>query len=308
MRYTRELLDELLKRDKSELLGDYNSVKLNRDLVLNFKCNCGETYKKGFRSIKDSGFFCKRCTEKNKKTKIKATNIEKYGVETPMQSKEVKDKIKATNLEKYGVENPMQNTEVKDKIKATNLEKYGAEHPMQNTEVKNKSKATNIERRGVEYPFQSREVKDKIKATNIEKYGVENPSQNAEVSERASKTAYKSKEYSLPSGKSIKVQGKENIALDELLLLYNEDEVITSRKEVPKIWWEDKEGKKHRYFADIFIPKESRIIEIKSIWTFSQDDKTEKIEKVPIVATEAGYKYEYWIYDNKDNKKVKKFY
>ena len=285
MRYTRELLDELLKRDKSELLGDYNSVKLNRDLVLNFKCNCGETYKKGFRSIKDSGFFCKRCTEKNKKTKIKATNIEKYGVETPMQSKEVKDKIKATNLEKYG-----------------------AEHPMQNTEVKNKSKATNIERRGVEYPFQSREVKDKIKATNIEKYGVENPAQNVEVSERASKTAYKSKEYSLPSGKSIKVQGKENIALDELLLLYNEDEVITSRKEVPKIWWEDKEGKKHRYFADIFIPKESRIIEIKSIWTFSQDDKTEKIEKVPIVATEAGYKYEYWIYDNKDNKKVKKFY
>ncbi len=330
VRYTKELLEELLKRDNAELLEDYK--KVNANTKLKFKCKCGEIYEKSFfylYTIKDN-FLCRECTSKNKvlksketnlniyggwpfqnkeiQDKIKATNIQKYGCENPFQNKNIKDKIKATNIEKYGCKSPIQNKEIQDKIKATNIQKYGCENPFQNKEVRNKFKENYLEKYGCENPFQNEDIKNKTKITNIEKYGVEHPAQNAEISDKSSKTAYKSKEYFLPSGKLIKVQGKENIALDNLLCLYKEDEIITSRKEVPKIWWEDKEGKKHRYFADIFIPKENRIIEVKSTWTFSQDNKKEKIEKVPIVSTNSGYKYEYWIYDNKDNKEVKKFY
>ena len=53
------------------------------------------------------------------KQKIKATNLERYGVEYAMQSKEVRDKIKATNLERYGYENAMQNEEVQNKVRKT---------------------------------------------------------------------------------------------------------------------------------------------------------------------------------------------
>jgi hypothetical protein len=332
IKYDRALLEELLKRDNSELLEDYSSVKINRDLSLKFKCNCGERYEKKFRYIKEqSGFFCKSCTVKIGSDKAKATFIYKYGVERPSQNEKIKDKVKDTNKKRYGFEYPLQNKEVKDKVKATNLqkygveysfqneevkykrktnnlEKYGVEYTLQNEEVKSKIKATNLQKYGVEYPLQNKEVKDKVKATNLQKYGVEYPSQNPEIAERASKTAYKSKEYFLLSGRVIKVQGNEPLALDELLKEYNEDEIITSRKEVPKILWKDKEGKIHRYFSDIFIPKENRIIEVKSNWTFSQHDKGEKIEKVPVIATQAGYNYEYWIYDVKGNKEIKKFY
>jgi len=34
------------------------------------------------------------------------TNLEKYGVEYPLQSEKIKNKIKKTNLDRYGVEYP----------------------------------------------------------------------------------------------------------------------------------------------------------------------------------------------------------
>ena len=46
MRYTRELLDELLRRDNAELLGDYNSIGTKTNI--SFKCHCGEHGEKLF--------------------------------------------------------------------------------------------------------------------------------------------------------------------------------------------------------------------------------------------------------------------
>ena len=53
---------------------------------------------------------------KTYRKKTRQTNLEKYGVEYPFQSKEVQEKMKQTNLEKYGVENILQVKEVRDKI------------------------------------------------------------------------------------------------------------------------------------------------------------------------------------------------
>jgi hypothetical protein len=45
-----------------------------------------------------------------------------------MQCNKIKEKSKQTNLERYGVENPMQLNFYKEKLKHTMLEKYGVEN------------------------------------------------------------------------------------------------------------------------------------------------------------------------------------
>lgn len=79
------------------------------------------TYKLGYLDT-----CCVNCTRKldRVKEKRKQTNLERYGVENPFQSKIKKDKIKQTNLERYGTNNPAQSKIIKDKIKQTNLERY----------------------------------------------------------------------------------------------------------------------------------------------------------------------------------------
>jgi hypothetical protein len=52
------------------------------------------------------------------------------------------------------------------------------------------------------------------------------------------------------------------------------------------------------HHGDIFIPKENRIIEVKSTWTFQKPDVLLK----QLAAKEMGYKYEIWVYDKKGNK------
>ena len=64
--------------------------------------------------------------------------------------------MKATNLERRGVENPLQSQEVKDKGKATNLDRYGVEYPMQNREIFEKAQKNSFKVK--EYIFASGET------------------------------------------------------------------------------------------------------------------------------------------------------
>jgi rubrerythrin len=95
-------------------------------------------------------------------------------------------KLKQTNLSRYGVENPAQSDQVQAKIKQTNQERYGVENPAQSDQVQAKIKQTNLSRYGVENPAQSDQVQAKIKQTNQERYGVDNPAQSAQVQQRIS--------------------------------------------------------------------------------------------------------------------------
>ena len=256
--------------------------------------------------------------------KIKNTNMKRYGVEHPAQNVEIQNKMKNTNLERFGVEHPLQNEEIQNKIKNTNMERYGVERPLQNEEIQNKMKIksfekygvshfskteesiqqhknTCIKKYGVECNLQLSKCKDKIKETCLQKYGFEHPAQNPEIMEKCSKNAYKSKDYILPSGKPMKIQGYEHYALDEIIkdgIL--EEDIINGCSNVPEIWYEDKLGKKHRHFVDIFIPSQNRMIEVKSTWTAEKGK--EYIFLKQEAGKKSGYLYEIWVYNNKGEK------
>ena len=228
------------------------------------------------------------------KEKIKTTNLERYGVVCTAQHPETKEKMKATNLERYGFECTMQNPDIREKAKATNLERYGFECSMQNPDIREKAKATNLERYGFECVMQNPEIKEKAKATNLERYGFEYSCQNAEVQEKIFK--YRMKKYRLPSGKEILIQGYENYALDILLSKYDEDEILTQKTDMPVIkYYLGKKTK--RYFPDIYIPHENKIIEVKSIWTYRRNLVKNNIKALS--TRSLGFEYETWVFNEK---------
>jgi hypothetical protein len=252
------------------------------------------------------------------KAQIVQTFMQRYGVSNPMQNEEVRARAVETNLERYGTPCSLQNPEVQAKSKATLMDQYGVENAMQNKEVQAKSQATCMANFGVPYSTQSQVVKDKTIQTNIKRYGVENPMhntqvkeklmetnmarfgvphamQNAEVAERASKSVYGYKDYVFPSGKVIRIQGYENYALDKLIHDFDEDDLITSKCDVPEIWWTDPSGIRRRYYVDIFIPSINHMIEVKSTWTFEKD-KHENFTKQK-ACQERGYHHEIWVID-----------
>lgn len=120
--------------------------------------------------------------------------------------------------------------------------------------------------------------------------------QNADIAEKVSKTSYLLKEYILSNGNVIYLQGYEPFALDILLQEYEESDIITSKQEVPEIWWNFKDDStKHRHYVDIYIPSINKCIEVKSTWTYNKEE--EKVLAKQLAAKTLGFDYEIWIFD-----------
>ena len=235
------------------------------------------------------------------KEKYKNTSLKNYGVEHPSKSNEVKEQIKNTNLKNYGVTNSLQYKEIQDKCKKTILERYGVENISQNTEIKNKVIQTNIKNYGVSHPMKNIEIQEKQKKTNLERYGVEYILQLPEIQIQSEKFSKRYKNYKMPSGKIRKVQGYEPLALDELILFYNEEQIKTGRIDIPNIEYIIN-GKTKRYFPDIYIPHENKIIEVKSTYTYNNIGGY--VQEKREATKSKGYNYEIWIYDKKKIKTI----
>jgi hypothetical protein len=168
--------------------------------------------------------------------------------------------------------------------------------------VKEKLKQSILNKYNVEYPFQSKKYQEIFKNKCLQKYGVENPQQVPEIAEKASKNSYRKKIYILPSGKELICQGYEPFALEKLIKEENitEEDIATGCKNVPQIWYDDENGKKHRHYVDIFIPSQNRCIEVKSTWT--AEKKKDNIFLKQSAGKRAGYLYEIWVYNAKGEK------
>jgi ligand-binding SRPBCC domain-containing protein len=127
-------------------------------------------------------------------------------------------------------------------------------------------------------------------------YYLEWASQNEEIQKKQEKSCFTFKDYTLPSGKIIRVQGYEPLALDILLETITEEDLLTGYKNVPIIWYEINDNK-HRYFTDIFIPSHNKCIEVKSDFTFYKDYEKNLLKQE---ATKLlGFECEIWIFNDK---------
>lgn len=312
-----------------------NSFCMNNNIILddipkNTNCNtkikskcikddCCNIYEKKFHILfKTNNFFCKKCSIDNGFIKQKLTVQNKYGVDNIFKSDKIKENIKNTFITKYGVDNPskfeeFKNNMLKTKIKKYNinlkkniteeernnilLDKYGTVNFRSSEIVKNKIKNTCIEKYGVEHISKLNSVKELKKQNSIEKYGCEYPIQFPEIAQKACKSKYKQKVFEFPSGKQVLVQGYEPFALKDLIdnEKINENDILVGCKNVPEIWYYDKNGKKHRHYVDIYIESQNRCIEIKSTWTV----KHENVFIKKYAAENLGFKYEILVYNEK---------
>jgi hypothetical protein len=176
------------------------------------------------------------------------------------------------------------------KITNTNIKRYGVSCALQLAHAREAMSKAHIENK--ESILASR------KSTCFKNYGVEHPLQSLEIQKKMQKSSYSYKDYITPSKKILRIQGFENKALDELLKIYSEEDIITDRSDIPIILWDDT----RRYFPDILIKSKNKFIEVKSTWTFEKQ-KEETLKKAK-ACVDYKYDIEIWIYDNKNNKTI----
>jgi hypothetical protein len=161
--------------------------------------------------------------------------------------------------------------------------------------IKEKMKKTNLLKYNFPFPSQNEKIKEKIKQTCLLKYGYQYPSQNTFIAEKQFKNSYKLKDFKFLCNNIIQVQGYEHFLLKILVKFgYTFDEIIYKKTDIPHILY-IKNGIKHRYFCDIFIPKTNTIYEVKSIWTYKKD--IEKIKLTKKACIDAGYLFKLYIFD-----------
>lgn len=205
------------------------------------------------------------------------------------------ENIKKTKFKKYG-DSSYNNL---PKQKATMLDRYGAEHNWcRNSSVREKCYQTNLIKNG----SRTWNNHQKFSETMMERYGVKYPSQYDDFIEKIFKCRWKL--YTTPSGKQIKIQGYENFALDDLYQKFEEHNIITNRRLMPRIFWEDDCKKTHRYYPDIFIKSERKFIEVKSLYMWKLHEQL-NISKMK-AAKDKGFQIEVVIY-NSSGKLIKKY-
>lgn len=148
----------------------------NSKYKISVKCDiCGKekmlSYYKYNKNIKKYNYYS--CSAACSYNKVKETNIEKYGVDSPMKNPVSIAKKIATCLEKYGVDYPSMCDGVKDKIYKTNYNKYGVKTVLQLVDTRDKLKVFYNEHKDI--------IDKKRKNTCLEKYGVDSPAKNEDI-------------------------------------------------------------------------------------------------------------------------------
>jgi hypothetical protein len=137
--------------------------------------------------------------------------------------------------------------------------------------------------------------KENKKITMRRKYGVENPMQLINVHHKAMKSGFRYKDVII-EGKKFTVQGYEPQALKYLINSGINVNSICVGVNVPTISYKF-DGKYKKYFPDFFHNETNTVYEIKSVWTYSQQQR-KNIAKAKATAKQ-GYKHITLIFDNK---------
>ncbi len=245
-----------------------NSNKDNLYPYVDMKCKiCGHEWRANLISYTTGRVLgCTPCKLRQGAPKRLNTMLERYGT-VNTHKEDFAEKCKKTCLERYGVDSYSKTKEFEERRKATNLEKYGIEYVFHTEEALEKSKQTKIERYGVAHMLQTEEGRAHTRQTCLERYGVENPMQCSSISKNhCRKYVY------------------QNIQFDSswelAFYIYHEDKnILLEREPETDIWYEDVEGKKHRYYPDFKLG--DKLIEVKADpwWKRGDDNYREVVTK-----------------------------
>jgi hypothetical protein len=221
------------------------------------------------------------CTEH-----FKNVMLEKYGSEFYVNSEHYKKQM----MEKYGCEFYVNSEECKKQM----MEKYGCEFYVNSEECKKQM----MEKYGCEFYVNCEHFKKQM----MEKYGCEFPLQNDKLFSKMLASSFRRRIYKYGDGSSTMIQGYEDLALKELedSKLYSKIEAGDSPN-IPTFWYEFN-GKKHKYYPDIYIPLNNTIIEVKSTYYFEKDKEKNLAKAIEVSKT---YKFFFYVYfDRKKSKTV----
>jgi hypothetical protein len=230
---------------------------------------------------------------------------------TSEQKRQQLQKARKTFKEKHGVEWGSKLDSQKEKSRRTKLEIYGNERYNNSDAISITNIIISISEKAL--------INEKRRRTNREKYGIENVLMRADVRSKSARSNSIGKEYTLPSGNIIFVRGYENYVLDSLFAdRYLEDQIITDdhfkfrKSAIPTFSYVDVARHLMKYFPDIYIPHENRIIEVKSEWWWDgagskkYASRLENNLRKQKAVVEADYNYEVWIYKSKTSYRILK--
>lgn len=245
---------------------------------------------------------------KNANIKRIKTVSKVYGCEYVSQNKDTINKQLETKSkidEKTGKTIQQLNTEAIQKAKE---EKYGDKFYNNSKKISETKQNFSIDK--------NNEINEKRRKTNLEVYGVENTFHLPNVFTKTRKGNASIKMFTLPSGKIIKIRGYEPTAITELLTRYNENELVICDETdimkcgIPVFEYKNVHGNINKYYPDIFIPKENKIIEVKSRWWYDAynregyESRIKNNNRKRQACLDKNYKFEFWIYETDNSKTV----
>jgi hypothetical protein len=220
------------------------------------------------------------------------TNLQKYGVDIASKLPEVIEKNKQSHIKNWG-DYAMRNRDVVEKRNGTFIERYGG-IGMASEELYSKMKNTNIEKYGAEYYSSTNDWYDKCVKTALEKYDKEWVSKVDSINAKQQSGGYSYYDFEFPSGKVVRVQGYEPKVLAKLVVDYSEDDIIVGVQNIIDeigFFHYHYENKTHRYYPDIYIKSENRVIEVKSTYTFNKEKEINLLKRESVLNKNINFNF-----------------
>lgn len=220
------------------------------------------------------------------------TNLQKYGVDIASKLTEVIEKNKQSHIKNWG-DYAMRTKDILEKRNNTFIERYGG-IGMASEELYSRMKNTNIEKYGVEYYSSTNDWYNRCVATALEKYGKEWVSKIDSINAKQQSGGYSYYDFEFPSGKVVRVQGYEPKVLANLVIDYNEDDIIVGVQNIIDeigFFHYEYENKTHRYYPDIYIKSENRVIEVKSNYTFNKEKEKNLLKRESVLNKNINFNF-----------------
>jgi hypothetical protein len=295
----RHALDKISRTDGASIIEIIPKTEIIKQPRVVFTCFCGKEYSKQINDVcgkKSTGLFCYHHSLERKRRVLLRTSIRDSSLRDGASYSEESIKWGKESCITFKCFCGVENTKTLCAIRK-NQGMFCKIHTSEKT--REKSKITSNLNHGTNHPQQSLEIKERNKKNCMKKYGVEYLAHVPEIHDKQHN--YKFKNYVMPSGEIRKIQGYENLALDELIKEYDENMITTKRIGIKYTFQE----KTHYYYPDIILQTHPRkIIEVKSHHTMYYKYHYLKNLAKKAGCIEENYNFEIWIYDKKGKKTI----